>query len=142
LIDAQQTSRFDRLCILLLSLEWIVFGAMHFSHHDATVDMLPDLIPTALQSMVVYVTGVIEVAIGIFILVSRTRRWAALVSLVLLALYIPAVYKILTVDSALGSLTDTFRTLLRLVVVPNNIALAVFSIHLWRQGGKSSLEAA
>jgi uncharacterized membrane protein len=125
---------FDRLSILILSIEWTVFGAMHFWRRDETLRMLPDWIPY--QSMIVTVTGVIEVAIGILVLIPQTRRWAALVSLFLLALFIPAVYHILTSDQALvgGAI---FQTAFRIVLVPNNIFLAICSVYLLQNPGAS-----
>jgi uncharacterized membrane protein len=45
--------------------------------------------------MIVVITGMLEVGTGILILVSQVRKWAALSSLILLVLFIPAVYHIL-----------------------------------------------
>jgi uncharacterized membrane protein len=129
-----RSSFFDRLSILFLSIEWIVFGSMHFSLHDETVRMIPNWIPA--KSMVATVTGMIEVAIGILVLVPQARRWAASASLVLLALYIPAVYHILASDEALSG--DAFlQTVVRVVVIPNNIFLAICSVHLLQNPGAS-----
>ena len=89
----QTTPYFDRFCILFLSSEWIIFGSMHFSFHAETVAQLPDWIPE--KDMIVVITGTLEVGTGILILVSQVRKWAALSSLILLVLFIPAVYHIL-----------------------------------------------
>jgi uncharacterized membrane protein len=123
------SSRFDRLCIRVLAVEWIVFGLMHFYFYDATVAMIPNFIPVELKPMVALSTGVVEVATGVFILVPRARKWAALSSLILLVLFIPAVYKILIDDSAL-LLPPFSRTVFRWILVPNNLFLAVCSIRL------------
>ena len=138
---SHQTPYFDRLCVLVLSVQWIVFGSMHFSFHDATVAQIPEFIPE--KSMVAVITGMLEVTIGILILVPATRRWAAISSLILLGLYIPAVYNILANDSAVQGLNaPATRTLFRLVLVPNNIFLALCSIHLWRHPGTHPVSAA
>jgi uncharacterized membrane protein len=139
LTDAQETPRFDRLCIAILAVEWIVFGSMHFSYHDATVQQIPDFIPY--KPMVAVVTGMLEVAIGMLILVPGVRRWAALASLILLLLYIPAVYKILADDATLFGPPE-FRAAFRVLLVPNNVFLALCSIHLWRHPGTSSIRTA
>jgi uncharacterized membrane protein len=133
-----RSSFFDRLCILLLATEWTVGGSMHFSMHDATVRMVPHWIPA--KSMVATVTGMIEVATGILLLVPQTRRWAAIASLVLLALYIPAVYTILGNDLALPG-NDVFKTAFRVLLIPNNIFLAICSVHLFLQNPGASLTA-
>jgi uncharacterized membrane protein len=112
-----RSSFFDRLSILILSIQWTVFGSMHFSLRDETIRMLPDWIPY--KPMVVTVTGMIEVATGILLLVSQTRRWAAFVSLSLLVLYIPAVYHILASDQALSG-NAFFQTAFRVGIMPNN----------------------
>jgi uncharacterized membrane protein len=114
---------------------------MHFSFHDATVAQIPEFIPE--KSMIAIITGMIEVTTGILILVPSTRRWAAVSSLILLVLYIPAVYNILANDSALQGLSSpATRTLFRLLLMPNNIFLALCSIHLWRHPGAGPDSAA
>jgi uncharacterized membrane protein len=138
---SQQTPYFDRLCIFVLSVQWIVFGSMHFSFHDATVAQIPEFIPE--KSMIAVITGMLEVTIGILILVPSTRRWAAFSSFSLLVLYIPAVYNILAKDSALQDLgAPATRTMFRLLLMPNNIFLALCSIHLWRHPSAHPISAA
>lgn len=140
---SQETPRFNRLCIIVLSVEWIVFGSMHFSFPEATVAQIPGFVPEQFKSMVAVITGMLEVTTGILILVPGTRRWAAGLSLILLVLYIPAVYNILANDSAVADLhPQSARTLFRLVLVPNNIFLALCSIHLWRHPSASPISAA
>jgi uncharacterized membrane protein len=129
-----RSSFFDRFSILLLSIEWTVFGSMHFSLHDETVRMMPDWIPN--KPMVATVTGMMEVATGILLLVPQTRRWAAYASLFLLALYIPAVYHILASDQALSG-NAVFQTAFRVGLMPNNILLAICSVHLLQNPGAS-----
>ena len=114
---------------------------MHFSFHDATVAQIPEFIPE--KSVIAVITGMLEVTIGILILVPSTRRWAAMSSLILLVLYIPAVYHILANDSALkGMEPPAARTLFRLLLMPNNIFLALCSIHLWQQPSAPQIRAA
>jgi uncharacterized membrane protein len=135
---AQPTPYFDRLCIFVLSFEWIFFGSMHFSFHDATVQQIPEFIP--FKSTLVVVTGMLEVATGILILVPNLRKWAAISSLVLLALLLPAVYSILANDSALQG-PPAWRMLFRLLLLPNNIFLALCSVHLLQHPLTTPIEA-
>jgi uncharacterized membrane protein len=129
-------SFFDRLSILILSIQWTVFGSMHFSMRDETIRQIPDFIPDSGKPMVATVTGMIEVATGILMLVPQARRWAAFVSLFLLALFIPAVYHILASDQALGG-DAIFQTAFRIVLIPNNIFLAICSVYLFQNPGAS-----
>ena len=125
-----KTPPFDRICIFVLSIEWIVFGSMHFSFHEATLAQIPNFIPDPMKSPIVVITGMFEVATGILILVPKARKWAAMSSLILLILFIPSVYHILADDSVIGE-PNAWRVMFRLLLVPNNIFLALCSIHLW-----------
>jgi uncharacterized membrane protein len=126
------SSFFDRLSILMLSIQWTVFGSMHFSQKSETIAMLPGWIPY--KAMIVTVTGMIAVATGILVLIPQTRRWAAFASLFLLALFIPAVYTILATDPAPG---HVFETAFHIVLMPNNIFLAICSVYLLQNPGAS-----
>jgi uncharacterized membrane protein/uncharacterized protein YneF (UPF0154 family) len=129
-------SFFDRLSILILSIEWTVFGSMHFSLRDETIRMIPDWIPDGYKPMVATVTGMIEVAIGILLLVPQARRRAALASLALLALYVFAVYHILASAPTLSG-NAILQTAFRIGLVPNNIFLAICSVYLLQNPGAS-----
>jgi uncharacterized membrane protein len=120
---------FGRLSILVLSIDWTVFGSMHFAFRDETIQMIPNWIPY--KPLVATTTGIIEVAIGILILLHATRRWAALVSLALLIAYIPAVYHMLAYDPALAG-NSLAATAFRVALVPHNIFLAICSVYLLR----------
>jgi hypothetical protein len=96
--------------------------------------MIPDWVPE--KPMVATITGMIEVATGILLLVRQTRRLAALASLCLLGLYIPAVYHILASEQALQG-NPIFQTAFRIVLMPNNIFLAICSVYLWQNPGAS-----
>jgi uncharacterized membrane protein len=128
---------FDRLCVAVLAVEWIVFGSIHFSDKQATVAQLPPWLPA--RELLVVVTGILEVGTGILILVPRFRKWAAASSLFLLACLLPAMIWILYSDSALiGS--EAYKTAFRLILIPNNVFLAICSIHLWYHPELSRLE--
>src|SRR6266576_6632875 len=69
-------------------------------------------------------------------LVLQTRRWAAFASLFLLALYIPPVYHILASDHTFFD-NAIFETAFRIGLMPNNIFLAICSVHLLQNPGAS-----
>ena len=127
---ARDTS-FDRIAILVLAIEWVVFGSMHFSHAPATAAQLPRFFPEWSRHDLVIITGIAEVATGVLILVPEFRRWAALSSLVLLALLTPAMYRIVSNPDSVGTL-GAAATAFRLVLLPNNIFMAICAVHLWR----------
>jgi uncharacterized membrane protein len=118
-----------------LAFDWIFFGSMHFSLHDATVRQMPQWIPA--KSELAVLTGVLEVSTGILILVPSLRRWAALSSLILLGLLLPAVYHLLSNDASLEG-PQAWRIFFRTLLLPNNILMAVCSFHLWQNPNPAS----
>ncbi|MCX8475923.1 MAG: hypothetical protein MT490_09030 [Sphingomonas sp.] len=127
--EARAYTLFGRISILMLAIQWIVFGSMHFSHLPQTLAQLPDYFPEPIKVPIVIVTGVAEVAVGILVLIPETRKIAAMGSLVLLVLLLPAMYHIL--ES--GVVPDpAIPGWLRTLLVPNNIFLAICSVYLWR----------
>ncbi len=107
--------------VLFIFLEWTVFGLCHFFLPEETARQVPPWIPIEYRHFVGVTTGMAEVSIGILILIQSTRRWAAMASITLLLLYIPAVYHILAEDSAVNGLA--LRIAFRIAVIPNNIFL-------------------
>ncbi len=124
-----QATFFDRVSILVLAIDWTIFGSMHFSLLKETTDMLPGWVPEAYKPLIVTSTGMIEVATGILILMHQTRRWAALVSLALLVIYIPVVYYMLAHEPALAE-NSFSTTAFRVGLVPHNIFLGICSVYL------------
>ena len=118
---------FGRFCILFLAAEWILFGSMHFTRHAETRAQVPDILPC--PDLLVVVSGVLEVATGILVLVPAVRRWAAWSSLLLLILLLPAMYKIM-VDPAALTGSEAGNRLFRIVLLPNNMLMAICSIYL------------
>ncbi|NIJ19646.1 uncharacterized membrane protein/uncharacterized protein YneF (UPF0154 family) [Sphingomonas naasensis] len=129
--EARAYTLFGRISILVLSIQWIVFGSMHFSHLKKTIAQLPGIFPEPSHVPIVIVTGIAEVAVGILILIAETRKAAAMGSLVLLVLLLPAMYHILETGAAPENYPD-IPGWLRTALVPNNIFLAICSVYLWR----------
>ncbi len=135
----QETPRVSQLCILVLAVEWLFFGSTHFTFRELAEAQIPSFFP--FKTFIAITTGMAEVVIGILILLPRTRRWAALASIVLLILYLPAVYNILANDAAIpGSVV--WRNLWRITVVPNNVMLVLCALHLWRSTAASAIDPA
>lgn len=135
-VNIEKTPRFNRLCAIFVAVQWIGFGVMHFTSKKQTAMMIPDfvtgigdtLLKTDSTDFISISTGMLEVAIGILLLIPAARKPAAWASLALIILYIPAVYTILTLSSEGGAWILPMQAL----VVPNNILLALISLHLAR----------
>ncbi len=125
----ESTPRVYSLCIVVLAVEWVLFGSLHFTFHNATKAEILSCIP--FKTFIVGVTGMVEVTTGILILLPKTRKWAALTALVLLALFLPSIYKMLVVDTAIPG-TVAWRNFVRVLLVPNHVFMALCAIHLWQ----------
>jgi uncharacterized membrane protein len=128
--DRQRDKSFDRIAIIVLSVEWVVFGSMHFSMIDDTVRQIPFSFELEIKHHLAIISGIAEVATGILILVPEFRRWAAWSTVGLLILLFPAMYNILSEPSVAGS--GALATVFRIALMPNNIFMAICAVHLLR----------
>lgn len=128
----ERNRRYVTLSIWLLAIDWTVFGAMHFFYLSATVAQIPRGFP--FPHAIAIITGIIEVATGLLMLLTATRKWAAMSSLGLLILLIPAVLYILWSPAPLDAIhmTGGVRTLLLIVLVPHNLLLGICSVLVFR----------
>jgi len=67
---------------------YVVAGLLHFVVPELYVQIVPPVLPAALA--LVYLSGVAEVAVGVGILIPRTRRYAAWATIALLVAIFPA----------------------------------------------------
>lgn len=129
---AEAGRRYMVLSIWVLAIDWTAFGSMHFFYLAETVAQIPHGLP--FPHAIAIVTGIIEVATGLLILLPSTRKWAAMSSLGLLILLIPAVIYILWSPAPLDAIhvTGWARTLLLVGLVPHNVLLGICSILVLR----------
>ena len=121
-----------RFIIWFVALDWIVYGAMHFIGHEQTVLQMPDFIPSAWRSPLVYLSGVLEVATGVLILAGgRWRRIGAVLSILLLIDLAPAILYITFTDKAFLA-SPALNTVFRLVVLPHALLIGWLSVRIWR----------
>lgn len=71
-----------------LGIAFIYFFIGHFVQTDGMVDMLPVWVPMRLQ--LVYLTGVLELAIGIALFIPRYQPIAAKLAIVVFVVFFPA----------------------------------------------------
>ncbi len=73
---------------VLFSLAFVLGGANHFRNPDLYVKMMPDYLPMHLG--LVYVSGVIEIILGVLLLIPKTQKLAAWGIICLLIAIFPA----------------------------------------------------
>jgi uncharacterized membrane protein len=121
-----------RFIIWFVALDWIVFGAMHFTGHEQTVLQMPDFVRPAWRSPLVHLSGALEVATGLLILAGgRLRRIGALLSVLLLIGLSPAILHITFADRAF--LADpALNTAFRFAVLPHALLIGWLSVRIRR----------
>ncbi|MDH5020781.1 DoxX family protein [Halobacterium rubrum] len=80
--------RLKRPLLYLMAPAYVVAGVLHFVVPEVYVQIVPPQLPAALA--LVYLSGVAEIAVGVGLLVPRTRRYAAWGTVALLVAVFPA----------------------------------------------------
>lgn len=80
--------RLKRPLLYLMGSAYIVAGVLHFVVPELYVQIVPPIFPAALT--LVYLSGLAEIAVGIGLLLPRTRRYAAWATVALLVAVFPA----------------------------------------------------
>jgi len=73
---------------ILLSCLFVVAGVFHFTHPDVFIEVIPAMLPA--RKLIVYVSGMFEIAGGITLQVPITRRAAGIGLVALLIAVFPA----------------------------------------------------
>ncbi len=72
---------------ILFAIFMIMGGVQHFLKPDFYLPFVPDFLPLKIE--VIYLSGLIEIALGIFLLVKKYTRMAALGIFLLMILFLP-----------------------------------------------------
>ena len=80
--------RVKRPLLYVLGPLYVVAGVLHFVVPELYVQIIPPVFPAALA--LVYLSGLAEIAVGIGLLIPRTRRHAAWATVALLVAIFPA----------------------------------------------------
>ena len=80
--------RLKRPLLYLMAPAYVVAGVLHFIVPELYVQIIPPIFPAAL--MLVYLSGIAEIAVGIGLLIPRTRQLAAWSTIALLIAIFPA----------------------------------------------------
>ncbi|MGD9680148.1 MAG: MauE/DoxX family redox-associated membrane protein [Candidatus Obscuribacterales bacterium] len=81
-------SRARRIISILLSCLFVIAGVFHFTHPEVFVEIIPAILPA--KKLIVYVSGMFEIAGGITLQVPITRRSAGIGLIALLIAVFPA----------------------------------------------------
>ena len=111
-------------CTAYCALVWIGGGLLHFVGTEETIAQIPEFVPFKLA--VVYISGVVELAIGFLIIPKATRKSAAFASLIMLAVLFPAMVKVFRDGGDVHGFIYT-------ILVPGNLILAYCSWYLWKK---------
>ena len=80
--------RFKRPLLYVMGPLYVVAGVLHFVVPDLYAQIIPPFLPAPLA--LVYLSGVAEIAVGVGVLIPRTRRYAAWATIALLVAIFPA----------------------------------------------------
>jgi uncharacterized membrane protein len=80
--------RVERQLLYLMGSMYVVAGALHFVVPELYVQIVPPVFPARLA--LVYLSGIAEIAVGVGVLLPRTRRLAAWATVALLVAVFPA----------------------------------------------------
>jgi uncharacterized membrane protein len=80
--------QFKRPLLYLMGLGYVVAGVLHFVVPELYVQIVPPVFPAALA--LVYLSGLAEIAVGVGLLIPRTRQHAAWATIALLVAIFPA----------------------------------------------------
>lgn len=80
--------RLKRPLLYVMGPLYVVAGVLHFVVPEWYVQIVPPIFPAALA--LVYLSGLAEIAVGIGLLIPRTRRYAAWATVALLVAVFPA----------------------------------------------------
>lgn len=81
-------TRLKRPLLYVMSTGYIVAGVLHFVVPELYVQIVPPIFPAEL--LLVYLSGLAEIAVGIGLLIDRTRQYAAWATIALLIAIFPA----------------------------------------------------
>jgi len=81
-------ARLKRPLLYVMGPAYVVAGLLHFVVPQLYVQIVPPILPAPLA--LVYLSGVAEVAVGIGVLLPRTRQYAAWATIALLLAIFPA----------------------------------------------------
>lgn len=81
-------SKLKSLSLVVMAVLYVMAGRAHFTQPDFYLKIMPPYLPWHRQ--LVWLSGVIEVALGLLLLVPQTRVWAAWGIVALLVAVFPA----------------------------------------------------
>ena len=126
-------SFYYRLFLWIYALFYILAGINHFLSAHGYLSIMPGWLPA--HMFLIYLSGVIEIILGIFLLFSVTRKLASLLVILMLISFMPAhVYMIQVAPLMLGKILITpFIAWARL---PFQVFFALWAWYYYKNPGK------
>ena len=84
----ERLEQFKRPLLYVMGPLYVVAGVLHFVVPELYAQIIPPFLPAPLA--LVYLSGVAEIAVGISVLIPRTRHYAAWATIALLIAIFPA----------------------------------------------------
>jgi uncharacterized membrane protein len=108
---------------------YVVAGVLHFLVPETYAGVIPPAFPEPIA--LAYLSGLAEIALGLGVLVPRTRRLSAWGLVALLLAIFPANVYMATSDIVVGQVTGSTRVLARLAVWARLPLQAVLVLWAW-----------
>ncbi|MBC6112333.1 MauE/DoxX family redox-associated membrane protein [Pedobacter fastidiosus] len=95
-----------KIFLWIYAVSYILAGCNHFISTDGYYAIMPKWLPA--HGFLIYLSGVIEIILGVLLLFSRTRKLASLLIILMLLAFMPAhIYMIQIAPFMLGKILVT-----------------------------------
>jgi uncharacterized membrane protein len=122
-------ARYKRPLLYVMGPLYVVAGVLHFLVPETYAGVIPPAFPEPIA--LAYLSGLAEIALGLGVLVPRTRRLSAWGLVALLLAIFPANVYMATSDIVVGQVTGSTRVLARLAVWARLPLQAVLVLWAW-----------
>ena len=116
-----------------MALLYVGIGINHFIHEANFEKIVPPFVP--FRSQCVYVSGALEIVLGLLVLIKRFRRIAAMGLIVLLIVVFPA-----NVYMYSSGLFPQFPQWILLLRLPLQLLLIVWAVWIYKSEGKADTQ--
>lgn len=119
--------------VLLLSGFYVVAGVNHFVNPNFYYPLIPDYLP--FHEVIIYLSGLVEILLGIGVLIEKTRKISAYLLVGLLIIFISAHVHFLEIESCVedGLCVPEWISWVRLLVIHPLLIAWVLSVQNFRK---------
>ena len=87
-MNKSKINHFKNVVIYIMSVSYVLVGVAHFINPDFFLNIMPDYLPWHLE--LVYISGAIEILLGVLLIFKKTRKLAGWGLIALLIAVFPA----------------------------------------------------